>query len=176
MYDDYSAGSLAVCLHDLEFASDDAPHMFAVRLRHRQMNESAVNLKRIVATPCEIDELIGNHECAGLNLLSETAHYARPDHMPHAKRLQCREIRLVRNLVRRNRMLRAMSRQKSDMPVAQFANADRSGRFPVGSFCLDVFRDSQSRQRAETRSADNSNEWFLLGGWRLLVLLTGESR
>ncbi len=135
------------------------------------MNQFSVNLVGVVATPCEIDELIGNNERARLNLLSKTADHARSDDMPHAERLQGYEIGLVRNLVRRDRMFLAVPWQKSDTPAAQLAYNYRSGRLSVGSFLLDGVGDYEPRQFTETRSADNSNERILPGGERLPALL-----
>ena len=110
--------------YSFKFASYNAPYMFAVRLRHRQVNNLGVNLKCVVATPREIDELIRNYKCPGFNRFSETAYYACTDHVLHAKRFQRSKICFVWNFVRWNRMLETMSRQKSDTPAAQFANAD----------------------------------------------------
>jgi len=55
-------------------------------------------------------------------------------------------------------MFRAVSWQKSNTLPAKFANADRSRRFPVEGFRFNNFRDCQSRQYIEARSADNSNK------------------
>lgn len=162
--------------HRLEFASNDLSNVLAVRLRHGQVNQFPVNLMSIVSTPRQIDELIKNNERARLNPLSETADYARPDHLLNADRFQRREIRLVGNLVRRNRMLHSVSGQKSDTPAAQFADDDWSRRLTVRRFHLDGFSNRQFRQSAETRPADDSKKRILLGGERLLVLSVRESR
>jgi len=104
--------------YQVELASDDLSKMLAIWSRHRQMNQFSVNLVGIITTPREIDELIGNNKRARLDLLSETADYARADDMPHAKRLQSREIGLVRNFMWRDCMLPAVSWQKSETPAA----------------------------------------------------------
>jgi hypothetical protein len=140
------------------------------------MNQFSVNLIGVVSTPSEIDELIENNERARLYLLSEAADHACSDDMPHAEQLQSREIGLVRNFVRRDRMFFAVSRQKSDTPAAKFAYDYRSGRLPVGSFLLDGIGNYESWQFTETRSADNSNKQILSGGELLLVLSARESR
>ena len=140
------------------------------------MNQIAVNLIGVVATPSEINELIENDERARLDLLSETADHARADDMPYAQRLQRREIGFVRNLVRRDRMLFAMSRQKCNTPAAQFAYDDRRGWFSVRSLYLDGFDNRESRQFTETRSADNTNERVLRCGECLSALLARGSR
>lgn len=108
------------------------------------MNQFSVNLIGVVATPSEINELIENNERAGLNLLSETADHARAHDMSYPKQLQRREIGFVRNPMRRDCVLLAVSRQKSDTPAAQFANDYGSGWLPIGSFPLDDLDDFES--------------------------------
>jgi len=140
------------------------------------MNQFSVNLVSVVATPREIDKLIKNNERTRLNLLSETADHAYSDDMPHTKRLQSRDIGLVRDPVRRDRMLLAVPRQKSDTPAAQFTYNYGSGRLSVGSFRLDGLGDYKPRKFTEARSADNSNERNFPGGERLPALLARGSK
>jgi len=136
--------------HQVEFASDDLSEMFAVRSRHRQVNQFSVNLIGVVATPRKIDKLVGNNERARLYLFSETADHARADNVPYAERLQRREIGLVWNFMWRDCMLPAVSWQKSDTSTAQFAHDDRRRRLSVRSFRLDGIGDREPRQFTET--------------------------
>lgn len=162
--------------HRLEFASDDLSYVLAIRPRHGQVDQLTINFVGVVSTPRKIDELIKHNERARLDFLSETANHACSDYLPHADRFQRREIRLVRNSVRRNRMFFSVSWQKSDAPAAQFADYDWSGWLTVRCPHLNGFSNRQFRELAETRPADDSNKRILLGEEHPPVLLVRKSR
>lgn len=126
------------------------------------MNDLAVLVESIIATPGEINELIGDNEVARLDFFAQTSGNACCYYMPYADRVQRRKIRLVRNFVRRNRMARTMPWQKSYSPTAKFPDKNGIRRNSISCLNINYILYDKTRQLAQARPPDNPNKGRLL--------------
>ena len=95
----------------------------------------------------------------------QAAHRARPEDPAHAQRAQRPHVGPVRDGVRRELVVDAVTRQKRDLVVTDGAHRDRRARLPVGGVEVDASR-IRTEERVEAAAADDSEHQSIVSSAR----------
>ena len=110
-------------------------------------------VERILAAGCAVDELVTNHEIAGLDIRLEAAHAIRPDNARDPELLHGIDVCAVGDNVRRILMVLAVPWQERDMYAVNLGDRNIR-RWSIG--CIDSSCFSLSDQLLKAGAADQS--------------------
>ena len=132
----------------------------ADRMGERDVRHEAVAEKAFVARMRPVDELVGEDEMAGRQLLAERAAGRDRDHVGDARPLQRVDIGAVIDRGRRMDMAAPMTRQENEIDAREPAEQKRVRRFAPGRFDrfpTGVFKPADV---IDARSADDAENGF----------------
>ena len=102
----------------------------AVRVRERDVRGLRPVVERVRPGLREVDRLVADDERPRRDLLPKRSRGARPEHPGDAEVLQRPHVRPVGDHVRREPMVRAVTGEERDLPVADRADRERARRAP----------------------------------------------
>src|SRR5919199_4580256 len=126
------------------------------------MHHSWAVVEGLLARVGAVDELVADHELAGLDVRLQAAGGGGRDQASHPQRGHGPHVRAVVDGVRRDAMVLAVARQKCDSHLADAPDRDRVTRSAVRrvyGYLFDVAVD----QRIETRAAEDADIGAVLG-------------
>ena len=104
-------------------------------------------------SPGPVDELIDDHELAGMDVGAQRAARARADHRPHSERCERPDVGAERNPVRRELVLPAVAGEEGDPTSGQVAHGDRRRRVTERGGHLDL--DGVGQEVVEAGASDD---------------------
>ena len=121
-----------------------------VDLGRREVGHDRAVVERVGPAARPVDELVADHEVAGLDRELERARGARRDDRLDPERAHRPDVGAVVDLVRRDRVAPAVARQERDRPAGDLGEEERIRRRAVRRVDLDLAHVVEERVEART--------------------------
>ena len=142
-------------------ADERGPQVRAVGIRERRVGGARVDIG-LHPGGGPVDELVGDHQGAGLGLRLQPAHGAGRQHLLDAEAAQCPHVGAVVDPVRRELVPGAVARQERDRLPGDLADRDRGGRVAVRRAHGDL--GGVLEELVEATAADHGDAWVPRSG------------